>query len=149
MTGSALIDTNVLVYAYDPTDHRKQDRSLNVLARLAAQNRGRVSAQILGEFFRVATAKMRPPLHPEAARVQVGELAQAWPVLPITALVVLEAARGAHEHGLPYWDAQVWATARLNQIDTVLTEDFGDGRTLEGVTFRNPFARTFDPALIG
>jgi predicted nucleic acid-binding protein len=146
---SVLIDTNVLVYAYDPADQRKQDRALAVLGALAGNNRGRVSAQVLGEFSHVVTRRLTPPLRPAEARGQVAELAQAWPVLPVTAMVVLEAVRGVLQHGLPYWDAQVWATARLNQIPVVLSEDFSDGRVLEGVAFRDPFARGFDLAALG
>jgi len=42
-------------------------------------------------------------------------------------------------HGFSYWDAQIWATARLNQIPIVLSEDFAHGRRIEGVRFLNPF----------
>src|SRR5947199_11741 len=57
---------------------------------------------------------------------------------------VVEAARGASAHRLDYWDAQLWATARLNQIQVILTEDFAHGRVLEGVHFMDPFAASFD-----
>jgi len=30
-----------------------------------------------------------------------------WPVFDLTPLIVLEAARGARDHDLPYYDAQV------------------------------------------
>jgi predicted nucleic acid-binding protein len=40
---------------------------------------------------------------------------------------------------LPYWDAQVWATAKLNQIPRVLSEDFQHQGRIEGVEFLNPF----------
>ncbi len=33
-----------------------------------------------------------------------------------------------------YFDAQIWATARLNQVPTIFTEDFTNGRRLEGVS---------------
>ena len=51
---------------------------------------------------------------------------------------------------MSYWDAQLWATARLNQVEVVLSEDFQDGRALDGVRFVNPFAPSFDlAALVG
>jgi predicted nucleic acid-binding protein len=62
----------------------------------------------------------------------------------VTGWTVLEAAAGARRHQLSYWDALIWATAKLNQIATVLSEDFQDGRLLEGVRFRNPFGPGFD-----
>jgi predicted nucleic acid-binding protein len=148
MTGDVLIDTNVFVYAYDPRVRPKQEMALAVLRRLVVNGRGRISTQILGEFFAAGTRKLEPPLAPADAAEQVTALAAAWPVLAVTPLVVLEAARGAAGHGLGYWDAQIWATARLNQIPLVLTEDFADRRLLEGVQFLNPFSPAFDPAAL-
>ena len=78
-----------------------------------------------------------------------------WPrshfpgVVPITAFIVLEAGRGVQAHRLSYWEAQLWATARLNQIEIVLTEDFEHGRTLDGVRFLNPFAPGFHLSALG
>jgi predicted nucleic acid-binding protein len=42
-----------------------------------------------------------------------------------------------------YYDAQIWAVARLNQVGVVFSEDFQDGQTLEGVCFVNPFSPNF------
>lgn len=55
-------------------------------------------------------------------------------------MIVHEAVRGVIEHNFSYWDAQIWATARLNQIPIVLSEDFSHRRLVEGVRFINPFA---------
>jgi predicted nucleic acid-binding protein len=41
------------------------------------------------------------------------------------------------------WDAQIWATARLNQIPVVLSEDFSDGAVIEGIRIVNPFTVSF------
>ena len=149
MADEILVDTNVLVYAYDRAEPRKQERALETLRRLAVGGRGRLSAQILGEFFRAVTQKIPSPLSASDAYGQIATLIRALPALPVTPLVVLEAARGGRDHRLNYWDAQVWGTARLNQIPLVLSEDFGDGFLLDGVRFVNPFARAFDPEILG
>jgi predicted nucleic acid-binding protein len=143
-----LVDTNVVVYAYDGAAPRKQERALAMVRRLVANGRGRLSTQVLGEFYRATTRKLTPPLSPAEAHDQVALLAEAWMVLPVTPLVVLEATRGVRDHGLAYWDAQLWATARLNQIDTILTENFTDGRILDGVRFVDPFVPAFDVAAL-
>ncbi len=39
-----------------------------------------------------------------------------------------------------FWDAQIWATAKLNQIPVVLSQGFASGSVIEGVLFENPFA---------
>jgi len=55
-----------------------------------------------------------------------------------------EAGRGVRDYKLAYYDAQIWATAKLNQVPVVFSEDFNDGQVLEGVRFVNPFAMGFN-----
>ena len=43
-----------------------------------------------------------------------------------------------HEHGLSFWDAMIWATARQAGCSTVLSEDMQDGQRLGGVEFVDP-----------
>jgi predicted nucleic acid-binding protein len=64
-------------------------------------------------------------------------------VFDLTPPVVLEAGRGVHDHNLAYYDAQIWASARLNQVTVVFSEDFSDRQVLEGVRFVNPFLSDF------
>jgi predicted nucleic acid-binding protein len=61
-----------------------------------------------------------------------------------TKSIVLEAVRGLQRHRLSYWDSLIWATAKLNDVPNVLSEDFNDGALLEGVRFLNPFTTTLD-----
>ncbi|MBM3130676.1 MAG: PIN domain-containing protein [Chloroflexi bacterium] len=74
----------------------------------------------------------------------VSNYVSAWTVFDMTAAIVLEATRGVRDHQFSFWDAQIWASARMNQIPLVLSEDFQDGANIEGVRFRNPFAPEFD-----
>jgi predicted nucleic acid-binding protein len=142
----ALIDTNILVYAHQPSETTKYDRARQVIQTLAENGVGRLSAQILGEFVNATTRGRRPILSVRDALRQATELADAFPVFDLTRFIVLEAGRGVREHQLSYFDAQIWATARLNQVPAILTEDFTDGRRVEGVQFLNPFLRSFDLA---
>jgi predicted nucleic acid-binding protein len=77
------------------------------------------------------------------ALAQASLFTRMWPIFDLTPLIVLEAARGACHHGLPYYDAQIWAAARLNQVTVVFSEEFNDGQVLEGVRFVNPFSAKF------
>jgi len=139
-----LIDTNVLVYAFDQNDTQRQDRALGLLQQLELSGTGRLSVQSLAEFFSAATRRLRPPLTPAEALIQLERLSSAFQVFDLTMQVVLEAARGVRDHQLAYWDAQLWAIARLNQVAAVFSEDFSSGTSLEGVRFVNPFAPSFD-----
>ncbi len=44
------------------------------------------------------------------------------------------------------FDAQLWATALLNQVPVIFSEDFASGASLEGVRLVNPFSSGFDLA---
>ena len=73
----------------------------------------------------------------------------AFPLLPLTGPVVLEALRGVREHMLSYPDAQIWAVVRLGQVAVILSEDFKAGPVLDGVSFTNPLDPEFDLAALG
>ncbi|MEA2166087.1 MAG: hypothetical protein QOK37_4214 [Thermoanaerobaculia bacterium] len=141
-----LIDTNILIYAHQPAEREKYDRALQAIAALMASGLGRLSAQILGEFLSATTRGRKPILTLADALHQTALLAEAFPVFDQTSLIVLEAGRGVREHQLGYFDAQIWATARLNQVPVIFSEDFTNGRRLEGVQFLNPLLPGFDLA---
>lgn len=103
---------------------------------------------MLGEFFHVVTRKMPEPLSTEQAERSVRRYARSWTVFRPSIVTVFEAIRGVRTYGLPYYDGLVWATARLNDIPTVLSEDFTDGQLIDGVRFVNPFRPEFDPAAL-
>lgn len=144
MVDSILVDTNVLLYAYDLSDPAKQRRAMETLDRLANRRIGVLTPQILGEFFVNATRKLDPPLPFPDAYESIQNYLLAWHVLDLTGSIVLEAVRGVQTYRMPYWDAQIWASARLNQIPVVFTEDFATGAVIEDVHFVDPFVEDFD-----
>ena len=138
-----LIDTNLLIYLFDQNQSDRQNQAIDVLDRLEVLGLGRISVQNLAEFFSVSTRKLSPPLSPAEALKQVNLFARTWPVFDLTPLIVLEAGRGVRDYQMSYYDAQIWATARLNQIATIFSENFNVGAALEGVQFINPFSPEF------
>jgi predicted nucleic acid-binding protein len=138
---SILLDTNVLVYAFDVRQSSLQEKAKAIILKAEETATGCLSVQCLGEFFRVVTTKMQLPANEMFKQVEYWQ--SAFPVLSLTPQIVLEAARGVRDYQLSYYDAQIWASARLNQIPVIFSEDFQDGQTLEGVRFTNPFADEF------
>jgi len=139
-----LIDTNVLVYSCDRHSFDKQQQALALMASLQEHGSGCIGVQSLAEFFSATTRGRDPVLSVASACARQTELARMWRVFDLTPAIALEAAAGVRDHRLNYWDAQIWATARLNQVPLVLSEDFQDGQWLEGVRFVNPFSAKFD-----
>jgi len=150
MTGSAgfLVDTNILVYAYDAQAGSKRDRAIALLDTLAARQTGALTPQILSEFFVVVTQKLSPRLTAAEAERSLTNYARSWIMYDLTSLIVLEAVRGCQRHRLGYWDSLVWAAAKIHDVPNVLSEDFSDGSMLEGVKFINPFTSHFDIATL-
>jgi len=140
MTAKVLVDTNILVYAYDNAHPVKQQKAFAMLDELAVSRTGALSAQVLAEFFVTVTRKIAEPLDLDAARKSVENYLRSWAVFDLTGFIIMEAARGVKEHRFSYWDAQIWAAAKLNQVPVIFSEDFASGSTVEGVTFVNPFA---------
>ena len=104
---------------------------------------GVISTQVMAEFFVTVTRKIAAPLTVDECYQRLINYSQSWSVIDITGMIILEAARGARDHQFSFWDAQIWAAARLNQIPVIFSEDFGANSIIEGVRFVNPFVQEF------
>lgn len=140
---AALVDTNVLVYRFDPRFPEKQARATELLRTGIADDSIRVPHQALIEFV-AATTKRLPRnggsiLSPEDARREVEEMLVQFEVLYPDEEVVRVAIRGAATYGLAWFDAHVWAYAERFGLDTLWSEDFEDGRLYGRVRTRDPF----------
>ncbi|MFT5144418.1 MAG: putative nucleic acid-binding protein [Rhodothermales bacterium] len=140
---SCFVDTNVLVYWAKDPDPERRDRARSVVEAAASGGHASISVQVMSEFARVCLSKS-PNVDPGLVRRYLNQFDSLFRVFPLSYDIVLEAIRGVTDHQFSYFDAQIWAAARLHQIETVLSEDFSDGRTIEGVRFLNPFAAGFD-----
>jgi predicted nucleic acid-binding protein len=148
--GSAyLIDTNILIYAYDARDEFKQRRALDVLRMLQASRLGALSVQVLGEFFVNVTRKPLFPLTAEEAQVSSTRLCRSWPVVDVTARAYLDALLGVSLYRLPFWDALIWATARDAGVGSIVTEDQEHLRLVGDVRYYNPFDPRFEMSELG
>lgn len=149
MSAEVLLDTNVLVYAFDADERVKQARALELLVVLQRRGSAAVSSQVLGEFFVTATRKFPVSMDTTVAASHVQRFAEVFEVLDCGLAVTLEALRGVVRYRLAFYDAQVWASARLNHVAVVLSEDLPGAAEIEGVSFVNPFAPDFDVSTLG
>lgn len=132
------IDTNVLVYLRDSTESGKQAAAAEWMARLWDTGRGRLSVQVLQEYYVTVTAKLDPGLPAVDAREDVVAL-RSWRPLEAS-LELLENAWSAQDrYGFSFWDALIVAAARRLGCGVLLTEDLQDGQELDGLVVRSPF----------
>lgn len=144
MSSGVLIDTNVLIYSTGVDGPPKAMAADAVLTVLSGTESGAVSTQVLSEYANTMLRLYLRSAHPVVVR-ELAALRETWQVLLVTDEVIADAVRGTIEHGMSFYDAQLWATARLAGVGVVLTEDFTDGRVVEGVRFVDPFSPSFDP----
>lgn len=135
-----VIDTNILIYAYDPTDPVKQTRAQALIVERINDGSFVVSAQVVNEFYSSVTRPNKPPalLHKAAAAI-VQSIVDAAVVLPLTTNVTLRALGAVEKHGMSFWDALIWAAARENDVTVIYTEDTPSAPEIEGIRYINPF----------
>ena len=139
----AFVDSNVLVYRHVLDEPVKQARSQEILGLLWARRCGRLSVQVLNEFYVVSTRKLATPLSKDTARAEV-RLFEAWRPVALSTPVRERAWLIEDRYNLSWWDALIVAAAAQANCGILLTEDLQDGQDFDGITVVNPFAH--DPA---
>lgn len=140
MSADVLLDTNVLVYAFDADSPEKQQIAIELLERVASDGSACLSSQVIGEFFVAVTRRFPGSMTSEIAAQHAERFAEVFEVHDGGVRVVLEALRGVVRYGFSFYDAQIWAVARMNRVPRVLSEDFSAESEIEGVRFENPFS---------
>lgn len=146
---AALVDTNVLVYRYDPRFPAKQRIATALLRRGIMDASLRVPHHAIVEFVAVVTRPIggnEPLLSPGDARREAEELLSQFEILYPTEALLRLALRGAAAYQLPWFDAHLWAYAEHYGLGELISEDFQHDRLYGSVRARNPFPPSPDRA---
>jgi len=138
MSDSFFVDTNILLYARDASEPEKQMVAAQRLDALWEARSGRISVQVLNEFFVNVTRKLDPGLSTEEAWDDV-EALSAWNPLPINMALLQRGYHAQHRYGLSWWDSLIVSAAEATGCTTILSEDLADGADYFGITVENPF----------
>jgi predicted nucleic acid-binding protein len=139
MTAPVFVDTNVLLYALDEADKAKQTAAQDWRAALWQSRLGRVSFQVLAEFY--SNALRLKPSARDDARAEIRDLL-AWNPLVVDAAVVETGWRFQDRYRLSFWDSLILAAAKLSACGYLLTEDLQAGQILDGIEVVNPFVKS-------
>jgi len=138
MADSVFVDTNVLVYAWDSTEPDKQKQALAWMTHLWKTQTGRLSYQVLTEFYVTVTQKLDPGMEPQRARRNV-RLFFPWHPVRVDARAVETAWQIQDRYRLSWWDALIVSAARSAGCRYLLTEDFRSGQEFLEIKVINPF----------
>ena len=139
MSGRFFLDTNLLVYAIDPSDPGKQAVAQNWIASAHQSGDGCLSYQVVQEWFNVVLRKAAVPLSTEQAESIYRTLIEPlWHVQSSRELV--DTAIDLYQHdSLSWWDSLIVSAAIRGGCDRLLSEDLQHGRKIRGVKLINPF----------
>jgi predicted nucleic acid-binding protein len=135
----SFLDTNILVYAFDPKAKSKREYAQLRVARAVATGDAAISFQVVQEFLSLALRKFsRPMTQPEAQAYLSQVLMPLCEVFP-NASLYSSALSIADETGWTFYDSLIVSAALAADCGVLLTEDLQHGRTIRGMEIRNPF----------
>lgn len=106
------IDTNVFVYNRDSKDPGKRDIARSILKRVWEERCGRISYQVLKEYYNIVTNKLRPGLPVEEAREDVVRLLK-WKSVAVNLQLLTIAWKTEDTYSFSSWDALIVAAAQI------------------------------------
>ncbi len=131
------VDTNVLIYAHDPRDSRKQKIAISLIESLGE---GVLLWQVACEYL-AASRKLEPlGYNLKSAWQDVAILRRVWHTQIPSRAVLTRAEEIVAKFGLSFWDAMIAGACVESQVDTLYTEDFGGSVNIHGLDIVNPFA---------
>lgn len=143
MKGPVFLDTGVLVAYHDANAPDRQTRAAEWLAWLWEARSGRLSYQVLREFYHTVTEELVPGLNRTAARESVRSLV-SWDPVRADERVFMIAWSVQDRHSLQWADATIVAAAKLSGSRYLLSEEFLPGQDFEGLLAVNPLGTAPD-----
>lgn len=132
------LDTNVLLYAYDPTDTRKQ-RIAQAIVERGLVGDVVLSTQVLAEFATTLLHKASFAVRPDDVIGALDRLVHMRVITPSHALV-RRAVEANAAYGIHFYDGMIVASAEKAGCERIWSEDMNPGQKYFGVTVENPFA---------
>lgn len=138
--GLFFLDTNVLVYLFDPDTPAKQAIAQQLLNEAMNSGRGTISTQVVQEFVHLAVRKFRQPMTINECREYLQTvllpLCQHFPSISTydRAILIMQ------ETGYAFYDALIVTAAVESGCRVLYTEDLHHDRVIQNMRIVNPFA---------
>ena len=143
MADLVFVDTNVFLYSLDHANLKKQAAARQWRNELWKSRRGRISFQVLQEFY--VNVSQKWPAYRSEARVEIKDLI-AWHPVMVDYAILERGWKILDRFQLSFWDAMIVAAAKSASCRYLLTEDLQPNQDLDGVIVLNPFLT--DPAAL-
>jgi predicted nucleic acid-binding protein len=137
MTVPEFMDSNIVLYAYDPNDARKRKIAQQVLKKGLAGGCC-VSVQVLAEVSVTLFHKVTPAATHEAVEV-ILDVRGPIPTISPDGDTVRRAAETCSRYGLHFYDGMILAAAEQAGRTKIWSEDLNAGQVYFGIKVENPF----------
>ena len=135
---TVFVDTNILLYSEDLADPVKHQAARAWLRELWLRRCGRISSQVLDEFYTRATAGLKPAMPAGDARAEVRRY-QRWQPWRTDQATLENAWAIESRYQLGFGDALIVAAAQQQGCACLLSEDLSHDRQIDGVRIISPF----------
>jgi predicted nucleic acid-binding protein len=139
MPDDVFVDTNVLVYNRDASEPAKQAQAHAWVEHLWRTRTGRLSYQVLQEYYVTVTEKLSPGLSAATAREEALALC-AWQPIATDRRVMEWAWRIQDRYRLSWWDALIVSAAWRADCRYLLSEDLQTNQELGRLKVISPFS---------
>ena len=131
------IDTNVLIYAHDARDPRKQTTALSLIE---SQVDGVLLWQVACEYLAASRKLESHGYSLQQAWRNIRDLRSVWTTVLPTWNVLGQAENLMGSFSLSFWDALIIAACLEGGVARLYTEDFDAYPMVNGLEVINPFA---------
>lgn len=138
-----LIDSNILIYAYDFDEKTKNNLAKTILEKILNNKINIVlSTQNLSEFYVNVTKKIEKPIPQNLAKTIIKDLSELsnTTILKINPSTILGAIETSIKFNVSYWDSLISAVMLENNVYKIVTENLKDFAKIPGIIAINPFA---------
>ncbi len=137
MNAKYFVDTNILIYARDSSESEKQSAAAQWMTNLWETGSGRISAQVMNEYYVTVTQKLKPGLSKEQARSDLRALA-VWQPLEISSTLIESSWDIQDQYGYSWWDTLILSSALFLDCRYLLSEDMQHEQKVGNLTIINP-----------
>ena len=135
-----LIDSNVLVYAFDNSEPEKQKKAIKLLEKCWKKEVFyAISLQNLAEFYTIITKKVPNPIPFYDAKKIVQDIISFsnWKIIQYDSEALLDAV--SFQGKAHFWEVLIASTMLNNKIYKIYTENISDFNKFPNITAINPF----------
>lgn len=137
MTADEFLDTNIVLYAFDDSEPRKQSIAQELLRR-AVRAECVISVQVLSEICNTILRKMIVS-HPIDLLREILEQLEPVPTVCPDERMVRRAVDCRERYGVHFYDGMIIAAAERAGCKRIWSEDLNAGQEYFGVKVENPF----------